>query len=72
MGFVACYSTQGVPIEAMEEWKPLKTSPETPLDLFSVLLILFGLIIGLVVGLVTFIFEVIVNTILQRKLKNQV
>lgn len=57
MGFTAKFLVEGLPLQALEVWKPLKNAPETPLQLQQIALILLGLLIGLLVGTLVFLVE---------------
>lgn len=57
MGFFGKILSDLLPVEALDKWKPLENSPETPLKLFHFTVILIGAGIGYGVATVSFVIE---------------
>lgn len=57
MGFKEKFLSDQLPLEAQEYWHPTIVTPETPIQVDQIILILIGLLVGLMVALVIFISE---------------
>lgn len=57
MGLEEKFYRGGLPLEALEVWRPQKASHEMPLALEHIELVLYFLLIGLTLSLGTFIAE---------------
>lgn len=61
MGFEKKYYSDGLPLEALDTWQPLKANTETPLALEHLELMFYFLCIGLALAALTFVGELLLK-----------